>query len=129
MELNLENVIVGETLVISGNRSERLVGVKRLTATQIIVAEGENEIAYRKKDGKRVGGEDSWYSTILVKKSPEELEKIRDRNQRHNLIEKLAALLQSNNRVNLMAHKIPVALLQEAYQAIKPYTEASLKAK
>lgn len=55
---NLENVKVGDLLLIYGCDNDRLATVKRTTSTRVIT---NNNTAFRKKDGCEVGQTNIWW--------------------------------------------------------------------
>lgn len=63
----LANIAVGQRLFwVSGPRGCNVLTcvVKRLTPTQIIVASGETEVRFRRKNGEAVSG-DKWYRSEI----------------------------------------------------------------
>lgn len=81
---SLEDVKVGDTLLIPGHYSERteqLVSVFRTTPTQVVTRGG---VKYRKSDGRSIGTDD--WSTVYAKKATlQDIERVKDRERKQQL--------------------------------------------
>ncbi len=76
----LENVQVGDTLILSGRHTSRAVKVDRLTKTQIVIDLNK----FRKSDGQIVGGSD-WFILSVTIPEEGEIKKIQEARIRLNL--------------------------------------------
>lgn len=79
---NLENVKVGDKLIVSSRYDKYIATVERLTATLVIT----KHIRFSKKDGKMPGC-DSWNFTTAEPATPEMIEQIRKKEKRIKLIQ------------------------------------------
>lgn len=81
---NLEDIKVGDKVILISRYSKKVCKVDRLTKTQIVV-DGDK---FRKLYGFSVGYR-GWYSSVIRKASPEEIAKIEEINKRDMLIKKI----------------------------------------
>jgi hypothetical protein len=75
--MNLENIKAGDEVLVSRDRILKVRRVSKVTATQIIVAEGNFTSRYRRKDGWNIGGS-SWSRSYLKIGTPAEVQEARD---------------------------------------------------
>ena len=82
----LNELSVGDKVIMSGRYRKSVNVVQRLTKTQIIL-EGTN-CRFRKANGREVGGS-SWGAIYLRKGTPAEISKVEDATTRQRIIAKL----------------------------------------
>jgi hypothetical protein len=109
--MSLENVQPGDTLIWHGNygRSKRIVVVKRITKTQIVVGLSK----FRKSDGKLVGVK-GWAATNVTIPKPGEIEEV----HYLHLQSKLISQINDGCQLNLL-QKMSLGKLEELNRVLE----------
>lgn len=109
----LENLKVGDVVIVSGVFADKLSKVIRVTKAQILV----DNCHYRKKDGRLIGGSD-WHYGRIKPATDEDIERINKREQKEELI----AFIRKSAWVNLSLES-----LQTICDVVKKEIDNSVK--
>ncbi len=98
----LNDVEVGDLLILNRRMDRQVVKVERTTKTQIIIGRCDK---YRKDDGSFIGGTSFSYNYLSIPKDGE-IEEIRKLNFIKRISEQAIRVLEKNNLTYEQAHKI-----------------------
>jgi hypothetical protein len=98
----LNDVEVGDLLILNRRMDRQVVKVERTTQTQIIISNGTK---YKKSDGNFIGGNSFTYDYVSIPKD-DEIEEIRKLNFVKKISEQSIRVLEKNNLTYEQAYKI-----------------------
>lgn len=88
--MSLDNVQVGDELILCSLHKNHICRIERVTPTRIIVCNR----AFRKRDGREIGRHNQWDSTFIRLPENGELDQIREDQLRRELIRHIRVLCQ-----------------------------------
>lgn len=109
----LENLKVGDVVIVSGVFADKLSKVIRVTKAQILV----DNCHYRKKDGRLIGGSD-WHYGRIKPATDEDIERIKKTERKNELMAYLKGVAW---------YKLPPESLKTICDVVKKEIDNSVK--